>query len=323
MTDTARAADDAAGPARILVAYDGSPPSETAIDLVAGLTLVEGAAIRLVQAIDIGPGVIGGAWPSLAMSTPDDLDAALRSEARREVEAARERLLAPGRSVTACVESGRVASVILDEARAMAADLVVIGHRGHGTIASMLLGSVSTEVIDHASCPVLVARGPRIDRIVLAWDGSPYAAPAAHAVRTWPMLAAADVRVVTVADIGTPWWTGFAEVGASVGAEQTQVLRETAETARQAADQLAGDLADGLRSEGRAATAERREGDAATELIDAARDGAADLIVMGTHGRTGLARLTLGSVASTVTRHAPCSVLIVRASRPAGAAPSA
>ena len=308
------------GPRRILVAYDGSPPSDVAVELVAGMGLEDGSVVRLVEAIDLGPGLISGPWPSLAMSNPDDLDAALRVEARTEVEAARERLLAPGRSVTATVESGRVASVILDEARALSADLVVLGHRGHGRVASMLLGSVSAEVIDHAPCPVLIARGPRIDRVVLAWDGSSYATPAAQAVRTWPMLAGAEVRVVTVADISMPWWTGFAEVSGSAGGEQTQVFATTAHAAREGATRLAEDLAGELRAIGRSAIAERRDGDAATEIIAAAVDGAADLIVMGTHGRTGLARLTLGSVASTVTRHAPCSVLVVRASNPAGVA---
>jgi len=52
-----------------------------------------------------------------------------------------------------------------------------------------------------------------------------------------------------------------------------------------------------------------RAGDAATEIIEAAGEAAAGLIVMGTHGRTGLTRLFLGSVARNVMHHAHCSVL--------------
>jgi nucleotide-binding universal stress UspA family protein len=55
-------------------------------------------------------------------------------------------------------------------------------------------------------------------------------------------------------------------------------------------------------------------------IVDAAREWPADLIVMGSHGRRGLDRLLLGSVAESVVRHAPCSVDIVRV--PAGAAPA-
>jgi nucleotide-binding universal stress UspA family protein len=54
------------------------------------------------------------------------------------------------------------------------------------------------------------------------------------------------------------------------------------------------------------------EGDPAGEIVDYAREVATDLIVMGTHGRTGLERLLMGSVAEKVMREAPCSVLVVK-----------
>ena len=58
------------------------------------------------------------------------------------------------------------------------------------------------------------------------------------------------------------------------------------------------------------------EGDPATELLDLARKTKCDLIVMGTHGRTGFSRLLAGSVAEQMLRHAPCPVLTVRANKP-------
>ena len=70
---------------------------------------------------------------------------------------------------------GRPGTVIVDEAQAMAADLVVLGSRGHGRIATMLLGSTAAEVVDHAPCPVLVARGDRFAPLAFADDGSPAA----------------------------------------------------------------------------------------------------------------------------------------------------
>jgi nucleotide-binding universal stress UspA family protein len=57
------------------------------------------------------------------------------------------------------------------------------------------------------------------------------------------------------------------------------------------------------------------EGDPATEIVAYARDSSIDLIVMGTHGRTGLERLLMGSVAEKVMREAPCSVLVVKLPR--------
>jgi len=64
------------------------------------------------------------------------------------------------------------------------------------------------------------------------------------------------------------------------------------------------------------------KGDAATEIVALAEDLKADLIVMGTHGRTGLKRLALGSVAEAVLRRAPCPVLTVKTAFPAAAAPT-
>ena len=72
----------------------------------------------------------------------------------------------------------------------------------------------------------------------------------------------------------------------------------------------------GLLAAGLSAEADRSEGDAATEILAAAAASDADLIVIGTHGRTGLARLVLGSVARNVLQHATCSVLIVREGSP-------
>ena len=72
---------------------------------------------------------------------------------------------------------------------------------------------------------------------------------------------------------------------------------------------LASEIRAQLRGAGVTAEWEYRDGDAATEILAAANASNADLIVVGTHGRTGLQRLVLGSVARNVLQHARCSVL--------------
>lgn len=189
----------------------------------------------------------------------------------------------------------------------MSADLVIVGSRGHGAIESMLLGSVSAEVVDHATVPVLVARKSTLGRIVLAWDGSDSARGAAEAVRTWPVFRGASVRVVSVADLEIPWWTGFPATGSP---EIVPMYVEAAEASRTTHAELARAMAERLREAGLEATGETPEGDAATAIVKAA--GEADLVVVGSHGWAGLRRLFLGSVARNVLHHAPCSVLVVR-----------
>ena len=221
-------------------------------------------------------------------------------------------LARPGLVVESAVVRGRPATAIATAATAMAADMIVMGNRGHGTIPSMVLGSVSSEVIDHASVPVLVARGPSIQRVTLAWDGSPFARRAAEVILDWPIFAGAIVQVVSVAHIALPWWTGFPAPGS---AETAALSEETADATRHERDALAAAMAAELRGAGLQAESIGREGDPAAEIIAAAKAAGSDVIVIGTHGRTGIARLALGSVARNVLHHAPCSVLIVPPAR--------
>jgi nucleotide-binding universal stress UspA family protein len=195
----------------------------------------------------------------------------------------------------------------------MHADVVVVGSRGHGTIESMLLGSVSAEVVDRAPAPVLVARGRGIGQIVLGWAGSSCATRAADLLSLWPIFAGSRVRVVSVADFEVPWWSGFPEAGSP---EVMPMYLEAADASRRQHDELAREMAVRLQASGFMAEADRRDGDAATEILAAANASKADLIVIGTHGRTGLKRLVLGSVARNVLHHAACSVLIVREDSP-------
>lgn len=295
---------------RVLLATDGSAPAEVAIDLVAGIDWPAGTAIRVVEAVEVGR-LFGGAWPAVELIEAGRLEAEAREVARATVEAARARLEQPGLEVTTTVLAGRPASGIVEVAREMAADLVVVGSRGHGTIESMLLGSVSSEVVDHAPAPVLVARRPGLKRVVLAWDGSDCSRLAASLLRTYPMLRGADVRVVSVADVQIPWWTGFPAIATP---EVVPMYVEAAEASRRHHAELARTMTAELGAAGIAATAVTPEGDAAAEIIAAAAAWDADLIVLGTHGRTGLRRFVLGSVARNVLHHAPASVLVARES---------
>lgn len=133
---------------RILVAIDGSEPSGLAVDLAA-------------EAVETGAGLFGGPWPALALVQADQIEAAIREEAQRTVHEARDRFAQPGLKVKAVVLRGRPATAIVDRASNMHADLVIVGSRGHGPIQSMLLGSVSAEVVDHAPTderPVLLTQ---------------------------------------------------------------------------------------------------------------------------------------------------------------------
>ena len=297
------------GAMNVLLAIDGSESAALAVDLVRDLAWPVDSEIVVAESVETGAGIYGGPWPVPVVIRTDSIEAEARTRARRVVGEARKRLARPGLKVAGMVLRGRPASAIVDQARKMRADLVVVGSRGHGTIESMILGSVSAEVVDQAPAPVLVARRGRIARIVLGWDGSSSAASAAELVRTWPILAGSRIRVVSVADVEVPWWTGFPEAGSP---ELMPMYVEAAEATRLHHDELAREMAGRLQAAGLTAEPERRDGDAATQILAVANASDADLVVIGTHGRTGVKRIFLGSVARNVLQHAQCSVLVVR-----------
>jgi nucleotide-binding universal stress UspA family protein len=208
---------------------------------------------------------------------------------------------------------GRAASAIVDEARSMPADLIVVGHRGHGRWESMLLGSVSSEVVDHAPCPVLVARDERLGPILFADDGSPSARLAEAVLTSWPLFAGLPVTVLTIAE-EHPGATAFTPLLYPEAMAQYVESAHQAERSRLAENAAA---ASRLHDAGFAVTSVVAQGDPAHVIVTEATAREAGLIVVGTRGQTGLQRLILGSVARNVLLHAPCSVLIVRPTSPA------
>lgn len=274
---------------RILVAMDGSPAARTALELVRGLAWPAGTALRLVHVA-----------PRFAEALRDSL-----------LETA-ERLRSAQLTVeTDVLGGGEPADRIVRDAGEFQADLIVAGHRGHGAIATLLLGSVAAGIVERAACPVLIARLPSCARVVLAEDGSPAAFEARRVLATWPVFLGMPMRVVSVANVkGVPL---LSEIAPAILEDARRERDELLVEAREAYDRLATESAEQLRIAGRRAEAEIRSGDVASEILASAREMDADLIAMGSRGRGPLTRLVLGSAARDVLTRATCSVLVTHA----------
>jgi nucleotide-binding universal stress UspA family protein len=297
---------------RILLAIDGSVSSDRATQLVATFTLPPQSLVRIAAAQERFSNALSVSWAAMGDAS-SDTETEAQGDARRLREAiarAETTLERPGLTVEGILLHGRPGTAIVDEASAMDADLVVVGSRGHGTIATMLLGSTASEIVDHSPCPILVARHGHLEPLAFADDGSKSARNAEAVFTQWPIFAGKVVSVVTVAETAVPVAAGFTPgLYDQVLESYTNTVDEARREVQKEADSAARRLADA----GLEATAIALEGDPAAEIVRFAKERKVGTIVMGTRGHTGLARLILGSVARNVLQHASCSVLIVRA----------
>jgi nucleotide-binding universal stress UspA family protein len=286
---------------KVLIAFDSSGAAHVAVELARELRWPEGTMIRLAH---VAPSVLllGGLAPVLG-----------RAQFRVETDIMRaaRRLQRPSVSVGTRILSGDdVARAILADAVAMEADLIIVGHGGHGPLATVLLGSVARELVERSRCPVLVARRTRCESLVFAEDGSESAYRARRLLARWPLFEGLPTRVVSVSQVAHPLLSGVAPaLRPDASDAQEDIERES----RIAYARLADDAAHDLTIAGVPATVDVCEGDPADAIVGAAKTADADLIVMGTRGRSTVERALLGSVARAVVLTAPCSVLVVPA----------
>jgi nucleotide-binding universal stress UspA family protein len=292
---------------RIVLAVDGSGSSEQARDLIASLPWPAGTSITLLRAWDIPAtwlaesAMAGGDWLSNA-------EAAMQHDAEASLANMATSLEGRGWTIDRRVVRGRAAGAILAAARELDADLIALGSRGHGTIASMLLGSVSAEVAELARCSVLVARAPRVSRLLVATDGSACAGIIPDVLAGWGSFKGLPAIALSVTPVASPAFrlmVGLYTLG-SMSLEQEQ------DETRALYGRHAAAMAEGLSRNGIPAESDTRDGDAAGEIIRAAAEVQADLVVTGSRCLHGLDRWILGSVARNVLLHTGASVLIVR-----------
>jgi nucleotide-binding universal stress UspA family protein len=294
---------------RIVVGVDGSDASITALELVASTTWPIGTQVRLVGAYELATN-----WTGL---TPLPAETAADEDAERaffdRIHALAEPLQRRGCATETVVARGRPADVLLNEADDLQADLVVVGSRGLGVAASALLGSVSAALVDHASCPVLVARTPAVTRILVATDGSRSAEAIPAVLQAWRIFRDAPIDVLSVAPAVTDRVGGAPVSGLPVVDQRLQGAAHEVDRHRVMADEMAARLVAG----GWHATGALRYGDAPRQIEAAAAEWGADLIITGSRGLSGLRRLLIGSVAHHVLLHSRCSVLVMRGHVPA------
>ena len=292
----------------ILCASDLSEGADEAIRQADSLAKSHGAALEVVYVIH-DPLVT---YPALAELVHHD-------RARAALEAAREKargsltsrvaLLTAGAPKTPDVQvlQGQPYAAIVSRAEKSGADLIVIGCNSASGLRSQRLGEVAERVVLQATVSVLVARrGPGSGKILAATDLSNPSLPALTAAAEEARLRGAKL---TVAHIVDPEKSMGSEVFTTVmGLLSHDFVAELGRVARSR-------LADALERLGIKGEPAIESGPAGASILRLAETLPADLVVIGNMGSTDLASVLLGSVAATIVRWAPCSVLVVRRRR--------
>ena len=282
--------------ARILAATDFSAPSDAALAEARRLARSLGASLHVLHVVD-------NMFMRAVLADPRDYETAARRQLQDRVPA--------GDQVTLVVErSDEPADEITSYARVHDIELIVMGTHGRGRMAHLLLGSVAEKVARTAPCPVLTMReaapasGEGL-RILVPTDFSACSDAALGCAKRLAAKVGASVRVLHVME--------HSAVAAGLGSE---FVPEPPEMVAERVAKANGELAHRMIVDSRsriAITSDVVHGPVGTTIDAYTRDNRFDLIVMGTHGRKGLAHLLMGSVAESVIRTAPCPVLTVKA----------
>src|SRR5918911_1310166 len=274
---------------QIMVPLDGSELAERALPCAEQLGVATGATLHLVHAVElVPPPTVGFALAYMPGRIHGDLVAQETQQATAYLDKMRERVAASGVHVRTEQMLGIAAATLLDYERDAGIDLVVMCSHGRTGLARFALGSVAEHLLRHGTAPVLLVRPfgdpVSLEHAVVPLDGSERAEKALQVVNG---LAPDVVREVTL-------------VRVIEGPEQ-----------RSEAENYLAEAAQQLQVDHLACRQQVERGNAAQVILDVA--GTDKLVVMATHGRSGLTRWALGSVADRVAHGGVGAVLLVRA----------
>jgi nucleotide-binding universal stress UspA family protein len=293
---------------KILVALDASPECGAIVADIAARPWPAKSSFLLLHVLD----------PFPFAKAPLSLERA-KAEAAAQLEEAGKRLGASGWAVNENVVLGRARQRIAKVAASWKADLVVVGSNEVGALTRLLLGSTARAILRHASCSVEIVR-PRMKeeglirdkgmKVLVATDGSEYSTVALRSLGSRPWPEGSTFRVISIPE-------PFMPLGEFPYFELKEIEKLNTGALKDA-KRYAESGAQILRKGGwNVATCTPLPHDSdAREIVKEAERWDARMIVLGSHGRRGFERWTLGSVSEHVALHAPCSVEVIRRSAP-------
>jgi nucleotide-binding universal stress UspA family protein len=301
---------------KILCCIDGSEESLHAAEQALGIA-AEGCEVLLLSVVSEDIYDYEGEFA-------ETLDQGEYAEKNLSEAAARVLEEADRRGLTArlLVDHGRLHSRIVDNAQASGAGLIVLGARQEKGIKRRLIGGTASKVIGYADTDVVVIPSGvklSLNKVLAATDGSHYGRMAVEKAIAVAKAAGAKLDIVSVveepaafpAEVTSPGGKAMSEIPGAAGLPKKTVrdhMREQAEKAKARAEhgrELA--VLEGVGCEIVSPT-----GKPWRVIVNEIDNLGAGLVVMGSHGRTGLRRLLMGSVTQRVMEHAACPTLVAK-----------
>jgi nucleotide-binding universal stress UspA family protein len=296
---------------KLLLAVDDSVHSEKAVEALCHIEWIKGSELSILNVVKPMEYLL----PFGGSDDTEGKEAELTKARGAWLEQLSAKISAklPALKVTHKVKFGDTRFVIINTAVSEGVDLIVMGSQGRTGVERLILGSVSCSVVEYAPCPVLIIKGEPstwgdFHKVFVAFDGSAYSHDAIDWIcdRTWGPETKIHV-VMTLPEFDTADAQNVSQVESGVLKAQWTIINTKAmEMLQEAADEIG-------RTVGREnVTIESLPGDPRSELLKAATKFGAELIIMGSRGRTGLTKFLLGSVSLHLANHADVPIAIVR-----------
>ncbi len=286
----------------VIVPLDGSDLAEQALPYAEAIARKSNAPLHLMRVV------------------PPDAPASAEAEARTYL---REEAKAFGDRVQISIRMGQPADQIVDGADEMTDPIIVMTTHGRSGIGRWLYGSVADKVVRGSGAPVLLIRSGAKDRraetvetVMVSLDGSVHAEAALPYAKEIARAFDAELVLVRVAETTQLYGMLGSEPMAPASAD---TFNEIGQRLVQEAQEYLAAVAEPLKKEGLNVRTEVLEGFAADQLLALEREMSVDLIVMATHGRSGLGRLVFGSVAERILKVGTTPVMMIKPKGEVGA----
>jgi nucleotide-binding universal stress UspA family protein len=293
---------------KILVPLDGSDLAERALEPASALAkLVNGELLLMGVAV---PEIIVAEYGSVNVYHLSQALDRSHHELLGYLQSVQQSIADSRCTVRVAVKDGDPASAIVDIAVEESTDLIVMSTHGRSGFTRWMMGSVTTKVLHKAPCPVLAVRSAEpISRVLITLDGSELAEQALEPGFEVAKRLGAQVTLLTVQVESEIDSTRITELERAESGLGKRVQRRVYERDKQYLQNIADhyEAITGLKAQNLVA-----DGHVAQAILYFAEQWGADLIVIATHGRTGLRRWIYGSVTEKILGGAHCAMMIIR-----------